>query len=302
MAPSVLKAIKEALDVKMVVTDISPLSSGFHFADAHEIVPRVNNPGYLQAILQLCKKHRVDIFWPDLDEELLLMAQNKSAFAKMGVKLLLSDVETLTICGDKYFTFQALKGYKVPVPESFITMEEAVANLSFPMLLKPRQGRGSVGVTIIHNHSELQDAFNTIENPIIQEFLPGKEYTIDALSDMEGKFHYCSIRQRVSTDSGISVKGETVSDSKLEVFVEQVCNQLRLKGPSCFQCKEDPDGVFKFIEINPRIAGTSILSEKAGAPVITDSVRVVIGEEIKGNANFKAGYKMIRYWSEIFEG
>ncbi len=302
VAPSVIKAIKEAIDVNLVVTDISSMSSGFHFADQHEIVPRVDNPGYLQSIFDLCKKHSVNIFWPDLDEELLLMAENKSEFEKMGVRLLLSDADTLRICGDKYFTFEALKGFGVPVPESFITTEDAVGNLSFPMLLKPRQGRGSVGVTIINNHAELQDAFNSIENPIIQEFLPGKEYTIDALSDMDGKFHYCSIRQRVSTDSGISVKGETVSDKKLEAFVESACNELKLKGPSCFQCKEDPNGVFKFIEINPRIAGTSILSEKAGAHVITDSVRVAMGDEPKGNANFKAGFKMTRYWSEIFEG
>ena len=60
------------------------------------------------------------------------------------------------------------------------------ASPKYPILMKPRTGRGSKGVRIIQNETELA-AYKEAEGYIYQEVINGKEFTIDTLSDANGK-------------------------------------------------------------------------------------------------------------------
>ena len=66
------------------------------------------------------------------------------------------------------------------------------------------------------------------------------------------------------------------------------------------QCIEDATGALYFIEVNPRIAGSAVLSMAAGAPLVTDAVRLVRGLAPVGLQNYRTGVVMLRHWHEVF--
>ncbi len=300
VAPSLIKNLKEFPDVQVVAADISASAAGFQFADSSHIVSRADNPDYVNELVEICAKEKIDIFIPDLDEELKLVAAQKGKFEEVGTTVILSDLDALKIATSKQKTFDFFHRHNFPAPFSTMDKEIALKKLEFPFILKPEYGRGSQGIFLLKNEKDLDLNLEENGKAVFQEYLPGREFTIDTLSDMQGNFRYCSIRERTETDSGISTKGVTLFDEKLEKIVGQICDALQLKGPGCLQCKSTEDGLMKFIEINPRIAGTAILSIRAGAPILHDLLRLHLGEEIIGKKDYKVGYKMARYWSEVY--
>ncbi len=300
VAPFILKHLKENINCRLIGVDIDTMACGFSWCDQSYIVKRVKEKGYIEEILSICKKENVNIFWPDLDEELVLVAQNRSKFEDLGIAIVLSDEEVLKICTDKFETYRFFKDNEIPTPNSYINDPPYKLKLPFPFIIKPINGRGSQGVHKIENEEDFQYYSKRVNNTIVQEMLLGVEYTIDTLSDNNGLFHYGSIRERIATDSGISIKGKTVKDNELLELAEKICNKLKIKGPACIQCfKDAQSGKIGFIEINPRIAGTAAISVLAGAQLIQDSINVFSGNPIVGMVNYKYGLSVSRYWSEV---
>ncbi|HNP17768.1 MAG TPA: ATP-grasp domain-containing protein [Fulvivirga sp.] len=295
VAPFIIKELKN-IGCRVIAADIDRYSCGFPFADKSYSVSTVRSDSYLNEILDICLKEKVDIFFPDLDEELLLMARNHSKFEKIGTKLLLSELGQIEICVDKWKTYNFLRECEVPVPYSW-DLDVSQDIDKFPLLLKPKYGRGSKGIVKIIDPTELKN-FN-ISGYIAQEFLEGTEYTIDVLSDFKGNYLYSSIRERMATDSGISVKGRTIENSEITGYVKTACNVLKLKGPTCFQCIVTFTGKIGFIEINPRIAGTVALSVMAGAPIVSDSIKTAMNEKVEKPINYHFNVVMARYWEEV---
>ncbi len=131
-----------------------------------------------------------------------------------------------------------------------------------------------------------------IKEPIIQEFIKGKEYTIDVLCDLKGEIISVVPRERIEVRSGEVSKSRTVINkkiikatidlvNKLKQYIEEYkiyCkitsenfNALQLEkdegtviGPLTIQCIVTKDNEIKFIEINPRFGGGVPLSFEAG--------------------------------------
>ena len=303
VAPCVIRALQSMPGVRVVAVDAEPLSCGFQLADAHYVVPLVSSPTFLPAMLRICQQESVDVLFPDLDEELPLLAGAQGEFAAIGTRILVSSPETIRTCFDKYTTYQFFREHGIPTPKTYLPEHLGhEQNLRFPMIVKPRSGRGSTDVFKVTNPEEFLFFVDYAKNPIVQEFVHGTEYTIDTLSDLEGNFLYCSVRQRIATDSGISVKGRTVSHPVINEYAKRIANALGIIGPGCLQCIEREDGQVKFTEVNPRIGGGIALSMAAGAPIVTDSVKLMRGEAPEGLKAYRPGLIMLRYWAEVFTG
>jgi carbamoyl-phosphate synthase large subunit len=299
VAPFVIRTLKQIPDVRVVAVDADPLSSGFAFADRHHVVPLVGAPDFLDALLDICKRESVDVLLPDLDEELGLVTAAADRFAAIGTRVIVSSPAAIARCRDKYETFRFFRAHGIPTPETWLPEQLGAApSLRFPVIVKPRGGRGSTHVLTVESPGQLESALRRVPDPLVQEFVRGTEYTVDTLSDLEGRFLYCSIRQRLATDSGISVKGRTVLDPRIAAAVQRIAEALPLVGPGCVQGIEDEAGV-QFTEINPRLAGGLPLSIAAGAPILADLVRLARGEPPAGPTAFRAGLLMLRFWDEV---
>ena len=72
-----------------------------------------------------------------------------------------------------------------------------------------------------------------------------------------------------------------------------------MKGPSCIQCIKNESGV-KFIEINNRFGGGSILSIHACKSIIDNLIKIAKNEKPVKDFEFKEELTMLRYYDEIF--
>jgi carbamoyl-phosphate synthase large subunit len=289
----------QRLGHRVVAGDCAPLSVGFCFADASYVLPRADAPNYLDAILEVCRRERVDVFLPALDEELLLVAGRLDELAAVGTKAIVSSTETLAICVDKLRTFEAFRAHGIPTIDTVAATEIATIT-TFPAIVKPRRGRGSTGVHIARDAAELAFFAQYVRDAIVQPFIAGTEFTIDVLADYDSQLKIVSPRKRLATDSGISSKGVTAWHEEIVRCVRRIVEQLRIVGPANIQCFLQNDGSVLFSEINARLAGTCILSVAAGVPLLEGICNMAIGGEIAESLHPLEPKILLRYWDEAY--
>lgn len=298
VAPFVIQALRDAGGVRVVAADMDPRSIGFHYADAAVTIPAGGSPELVPELLDICERENVDVLFPDVEEELLAVAEAKSSFERAGVRVLLSDADAIRIALDKYLLAERLQELAVPAPRTF--SPEDFETVAFPAFIKPRRGRGSTHAHRVDGRAELDYFLPRIPDPIVQEHVAGVEYTVDGLLSLEGEFLYAAVRERLATDSGISVKGRTTVSPEIEGYVKTMAEGLGLIGPVCIQCIVDGDGTPRFFDCNPRLGGGTVLSIQAGAPIIEDIIRLVRDEPIEGKVHYRSGLVMLRRWAEVY--
>lgn len=292
-AMALINKLKEK-KAKIVGLDSEPLSAGLYLCDKSYVVPVGNDSRFLKKVLKICEKEKPNLILVGPEEEILVLAKNKKIIEKKGAILLCPDYETVAICSDKFKTYKFLKKISIPIPKIFTEK-----NVKFPCIVKPKFGRGGNHVFIASSKTEMRSYLSKINHPIIQEYVKGTEFSVDVFSDLKGNPLSIIPRIRLSTESGISVKGITINDSLIIKYCKKISKKLRLIGPSCIQCIKNEKGV-KFIEINTRFGGGSILSLEADPSIVTNLIKMAKKQDPSSKMNFKEGLIMLRYYSEIF--
>ena len=72
----------------VVATDMSNLAPAIYEADKYYIVPRMTDPGYLDVILDICKKEKITGVLSLIDPELSLLAENREKFEAVGTTVI----------------------------------------------------------------------------------------------------------------------------------------------------------------------------------------------------------------------
>ena len=290
-----------ALGCRIVAADCDPASVGFHFADAAHVVPRVGADGYLARMLEVCRQEAVDLFLPALDEELAICGENRARFEEQGTALMLSSPGALAVCADKLRMYESFVRLGIPTARTVAAEDYREGAFErFPLVVKPRCGRGGAGVFLARNHREAAFFAGYVEHAVVQERLEGTEYTIDALATPDSDLRILSPRQRLATESGISSKGATHWLAELVEPIRTLVRALGLAGPLNFQCFVGPDGRAAFTEINARLAGTAILSQAAGVPLFEGILELARGRVPPPWLKPSRPLVMFRYWDEVF--
>lgn len=261
---------------RLVTTDANPLSAGFAIADAYRVLPAARDGGYLAAAMQWIRDEAIDVVLPTSGFDLVPLAAHRSEIEAAGVTVAFSDHEQLELCNDKLRLMQRLSA---DFPLAPFTSSPGEAQ--FPCFVKPVKGKGGHGTTVCWNRDQLTQLWRDAqENLLIQDYLPGVEYSVDVLSDLHGQARYAVARIRIETRGGIASKGRVLRHPLLEDTCLEMASSLRLKGPTCFQFRENRDGQPRLLEINPRLGGATIMAVLAGANLPLDTVRMVQGLQV----------------------
>ena len=246
---------------KLLATDSNTLSAGFFLSDYYEVIPEAEADDYIEVLLNIVDKYSIEVLMPSSGYDIFPFSEFKSKLKKHGVYPVVSDRRILEICRDKVNTFDHLKkSFELP----FTTLNPDEIDI-FPVIAKPRYGKGSRDVIQVNDKTELQFVSSRYTNMIYQDYLPGDEYTIDVMSDFDGNPIIAVPRIRLQTKSGISTKGKIVMNPELIEESMKIVRKLRIIGPSCIQMKKDKFDRFKLVEINPRLGGGTIFTTLAGA-------------------------------------
>ena len=201
------------IDLEIVAIDMIPeWSPACQIADAHYAVPHCTAHGFLETILEFCQHHHINLIIPTIDTELSLYAENRGLFIENGTDILVSDPGFVRVARDKEETAVVLKQHGIATPHTW-KLEECLSGksvLPFPLLLKPRGGSCSNGIIIIDSMEKLQELSINSEDNILQELCQGKEYTINAFYNRDGKCVACVPHFRKMVRAGEVCFAETV--------------------------------------------------------------------------------------------
>jgi len=296
-APAGINTIKSLkmvnYPVRIVASDSNPFSAGFFMSDAYEVLPEIDSKLYITRLLEIVTKHKINVLMPSSGYDIYQYSANKEKLLKLGALPVVSDIKTMKICRDKIQTFNYLsKKFELP----FTTLDYKKVK-GFPLIAKPRYGKGSKGIVKINNENELKYVSFNSENLIFQEYLPGTEYSIDVLSDMECEPIVAVPRVRVETRAGISTVGTIVKDENISETCKSIAKFLKIRGPCCIQMKESNDGILKIVEVNPRMGGGTIFAALAGANFPAMILDMVNGKKLKIPKISEV--TVVRYFEEI---
>jgi carbamoyl-phosphate synthase large subunit len=156
----------------------------------------------------------------------------------------------------------------------------------FPVFAKPRSGAGSRGIRVVPDRAALE-ALPVDEDLIVQDLLPGEEYSVDVIADRDGRVVAAVPRTRARVDSGVSIAGRTVRDDELEQTASAVARAIGLVGVANVQLRRDRAGRAALLEVNPRFPGALPLTIAAGVDIPSLVVDLFTGRELPERLDFR---------------
>jgi carbamoyl-phosphate synthase large subunit len=248
---------------QIVVADTNADSLSFYFAqEKHVVLPAT--PENLEWHLDFCKTKDIQLVLPTRDGELAFWASNQDSFRKIGVRVAISSLNTISLCSDKYLFFQVLNAHNLPA----IPTSTAVDDLpSGSYVVKERFGSASKNIGLNLNLHDASLRAKELLNPIFQTFIRGVEFSVDLWRSQVGDITICSARTRDLIIDGEAKVTSTVRHPELELLSEKLAELLDIKGIAVMQFIVDEKGGIWVIECNARTGGASTASIAAGAPL-----------------------------------
>lgn len=268
---------------KVVSTDCSKYSPALYESDKHYIVPKMKERAYLPTIKDICKKENINVILPLREDELEFIAEHETEFENMGILAVISDIASVQMCSDKYLLYKYLTDKRIPCVDTYDyqTESEEINKLKLPVLVKERNGSGSIGTLKINTWPMLAAyAKNTKEELVVQPFYDAAEFGVDAYVDfISGELVAVFVKEKLSMRAGETEKSKSVKDKKIYELVKAVVREINFKGPidiDIFQY----DGEYHILEINPRFGGGYPHAYECGVNFIK-----FISTNAKGKAN-----------------
>jgi carbamoyl-phosphate synthase large subunit len=279
-----------------IAADPSPLAPAQYAADLRVAPPRIDDPGYVPFLLDLCEKHNVGAVVPltDLDLEVL-------ASARPGLPAFVPDAEIARDTFDKYAAHLLLERHGLPSPPTVLPPEEPE---SYPVMVKPRQGSGARSIHPAADRDEMEFFIRYVKEPVmVQKLMQGPEFSIDLLSDLDGRCLNAIPRTMIESRGGESIKGTVIKDDELIELGRSVVEALGVRGPCTVQAFRDKDIGIGITDVNTRFGGAFPGPMYAALPGRTYPeliVKMARGESVEPHVGeFNHGHTFTRWYWQI---
>lgn len=243
------EALRQCKEVQLFGAGVSTSSHAPFAFERFYPLPSVHEVGWLNALSALCRQLAIDYIFPAHDDVVVALAREQRYIPAV---VLTTSLETCLTTRSKRATYSALQ-HVIRVPKLF---ELPPLDSDYPVFVKPDCGQGSQGVTLVRSAEALAAAVAPLTEPLVCEYLPGDEYTVDCLSDRDHGLLFAGARVRRRVRNGISVNTVPVILEEAEALAKKITHILQMRGAWFFQLKRAADGALALLEIAPRIAGS----------------------------------------------
>ncbi len=297
---AVIRSLLGRDDVDVLAADMDGWASGLYLVPAgnRRIVPAGRSETFVDELIALCRDDDVDVLFSTVDVELPGLAARRDELQAVGTALAAPSHETLVTCLDKYRLAQAVDG-SARIPRTRLLTAEGVAeDWDFPVIVKPRSGAGSRGVRLVPDRAALE-AIPLDDSILIQENLPGEEFSVDVLAGLDGGVIAAVPRSRERVDSGVSIAGRTVARAELSDTAAAVATAIGLTGVANVQLRYSVEGVPALLEVNPRFPGAMPLTIAAGVDMPSLLLDLVLGRPVPASIGFRE-LANVRFLEDVF--
>ncbi|MBM6614822.1 ATP-grasp domain-containing protein [Desemzia sp. RIT804] len=245
---------------KVIAADHSPLAPALYEADEAVIVPHIKDTHYLETLLTLCKEKNIKAVFSLIDPELNLLAKYRNDFLAVGTIPIVSDIEKVELCFNKYSLYEFLTQAQIPTPKSYLEEQKFLhemrkGKISFPVIIKPYDGSASMQIHKVHSSDEMESLMACDDHLMIQEFMDGTEIGADVYVDLLSK-KVVSIftKEKLKMRAGETDKSRSIKDGKLFELIQSVVEKIGLTGMLDIDLFKVGDE-YMISEINPRFGG-----------------------------------------------
>lgn len=264
--------------------------------DAFYKVPNGSEPDYLDRVLEIVDKEKVEFILPGSDEEALAMARGREQLLQAGVRPMISSDETLALIADKAATYKCLAEQGIAVPEYTLvedveSLSAAVKDYGYPqrtVVCKPASGRGGRGLHIIlgqdnpaswlgagkrekrigpREYGEKAMESMVQGSTLVMPSMQAPAYDADIVAQ-KGNASLIVVRQRMNP-AGIPFEGNRImANPEVQEYCRAVAKALGLDAVHDVDLMTDADGAVRVLEVNPRPSGSMAASLVAGFHVV----------------------------------
>lgn len=295
---AVIRSLLKRSDVEVFAADMDGWASGLYLVPAanRRLIEPGRSDGFVDGIVRLVRDDLIDVVFSTVDVELPPLARRREELAP--AVLAAPTIQTLDVTLDKYeLAERCAPLLRVPVT-SLLTEEGIAEQWLFPVIVKPRRGAGSRGVRVVPDRAALE-SIGVDESLIIQEMLPGDEYSVDVIAGADGSVIAAVPRTRTRVDSGVSIAGRTVHSEELESTAAAVALAIGLTGVANVQLRYDRNGIPALLEVNPRFPGAMPLTIAAGVDMPSLALDLALGVPVPKRIEFRE-IANVRFLEDVF--
>ena len=314
--------------IRTVGVDMSSEPSAKYIVDSFYQVPAVTDPQYCDIMLDICRKEKVDIYFPTISAEVSAVSNRKAEFDAIGIKLSISDPKTVAIVNNKLKAYKFLQTKGIHVPkyygihclQDFIDGCKILGYPDNPVCLKIVDNSGSRGVRIIDAKRDRYQIFahekpnsfltsyedmlsilksaEKLDEMMLVEYMPGNEYTVDLLAD-HGKVLYMAGRENVISLMSIAQESIVAKIDSAYETSKAIVEALGLDGNIGFDFMKNADGIPVLMDINPRITATVSVIAAAGLNLPYLRIKQLLRESLP-ECHIDYGTRLKRRYGEIY--
>lgn len=286
----------------------SQISPAFYAADRHVVTPLIYDPQYIPFLLDYCRMWKIGLLIPLFDIDIPVLAAHREEFAAAGTTVVTAEPDKVDICNDKWKTHSfliqngdMLSRAGCRPPRTWLDVNLAAQRvkdgaLSYPLMVKPRWGMGSLSIYQADNEEELRVfaaksrreigncylKYEAAREPescvLIQEKLEGQEYGLDVINDLDGNYRTTVVKRKRAMRSGETDAAETVENPRLKELGQMLGSLMKQRGNLDVDVFE-ADGQYYVLEMNARFGGGYPFSHAAGIHLPYALVKWYLGEE-----------------------
>jgi carbamoyl-phosphate synthase large subunit len=282
----------------VVAADPNPLAPAQYAAHHRTAVPPITDPSYVPALRELCERYGARAVIPLTDLDLVVLGHARVA-GELPALVPAPGIARATF--DKYEAHLLLESLGLPSPPTVLPGEPVD---HYPVMIKPRQGSGARSIHRADDAEEAEFLARYIREPaMVQWLMDGPEFSIDCLSDLDGRCLNAIPRTMLESRGGESIKGTVISDRELIELGRRVVEALDVRGPCTVQVFRDREIGLGITDVNTRFGGAFPAPMYAALPGRTYPELIVAmarGEQVDPHVGeFRAGVTFTRYFWQL---
>lgn len=331
-----IRTLRDAYGANVRIIGLSgdPYTAHQELLDEFLVVKYSRDLDYVDRIIQIANEFSVDVMIPIITDELELLAEKRTYIEQStNAKVLIASFNSIRIANDKGLLYDALSHSIDPIIRDVVPpfrIAKTKADLFYAIRELKASGRGvcmkrcrgedASGFYRIVDFIPAADFFDEkdrrslttddLENKLrsigedeaipeylVSEYLPGAEWDCDVLC-RDGELLCVTTRLNLQMFGGLTSVLRVESNPTLEAHCGRIVKELKLSYAACISFREDISGVYKLLEINPRMMGNILVSSWAGNNYAKMCVDLLNGHPISATVP-KSGIVSSLYYDQM---
>lgn len=263
---------------------------------------------FIDDIILAIKKYNPAVYIPT-GEEIFVVSRNRKEIEKTGIKLVISDINTLESLNNKILSFRVAEKSGVPVPKTIIPYNlddiySFIKMVGLPVIIKKGWSRSAQHVVKVttNNFNKISELLSNYKleygNFIIQKFVEGETYGVSLLMN-RGKpravFTHKRLREKIFS-GGPSTLRISTKNPQLENYAVRLLESVKFHGVAMVEFKlNEQNGEAWFIEVNPRFWGSVGLAINSDVNFPYLLYKIALEGDVNPITTYKEGV-IVEWW------